>query len=505
MLTPLYRDPSEEALHVKVSAHPIIAEGRALGRGFMLVLGLALAGCSSGPDYQRPAFQAPAAYKEAGAWTPATPQAAGAGRSWWTVYGDADLDALVRQADAANQSLQVAQAQYRQARAEARLARAAFAPTVGANLNSGRSRALNSAGVLTTGSSSNLGLDASWEPDLWGQVRRSVEAGEATAQASAADLAAARLSIEAELVQDYLQLRITDADQQLLARTVEDERRVLALTRSQFRAGVAMRSDVALAESQLQTTAAQQIDLGVQRRQLEHAIAILTGQPPSALSIAARPEGELGLTLPAVPAALPSELLQRRPDIAGAERRAAAANAEIGVAQAAYFPSLSLNASAGLIHSGLTPWADAPGHVWSLGAALAATLFDGGARSARSDAAIAAYDATVAQYKQTVLGGLQEVEDNLAALDVLAQEQQVLQAAVDAAQVAERVSLAQYRAGTTTYLTVATAQNLALTNQRSALQLRGRQLVAHAVLVKALGGGWNADELADDAGTAPPR
>ena len=462
---------------------------------------LALAGCASGPDYVRPAFTPPAAYKEAGPWTPAQPRLADADQAWWARYGDADLDALVAQADAANQDIRVAEAQYRQARAATQLARAGFAPTIGAGVSVGRARTQTATGHATAGSNA-LVLDAGWEPDLWGRVRRSVEAGEAAAQASAADLAAARLSIQTELVQDYLQLRITDALKDLLDRTVQDYRRALALTRSQNAAGIASRADVALAETQLQATTAQAIDLDVQRAQLEHAIATLTGRPAAELSIAPRPADALALALPAVPAGLPSQLLERRPDIAAAERRAAAANAGIGIAQSAYFPSLVLSASAGFASPGFAHWIEAPSRVWALGAALAATIFDGGARRAQSDAALAAYDAAAAHYKQTVLAGLQEVEDNLAALRVLAEERVALDAAVASARVAERASLARYRAGTATYLAVVTAQTLALANERSAVQLLGRQLIASAALVKALGGGWNAAELGAGASAA---
>jgi NodT family efflux transporter outer membrane factor (OMF) lipoprotein len=434
------------------------------------------------------------AYKEAGPWKPAQPQEADANQPWWMHYADADLDALVAQANAASQDMRIAEAQYRQARAAAQLARASFWPTVGAGISVGRGRTQTTTGPVTAGNNA-LTLDASWEPDIWGRVQRSVEAGEAAAQASAADLAAARLSIQAELVQDYLQLRITDAQKDLLLQTVEEYRRALALTRSQYAAGIVTGADVALAETQLQSTSAQAIDLDVQRAQFEHAIAILTGRAPAEVSIAARPAGDLGLALPQVPAGLPSQLLERRPDIAAAERRAAAANASIGVAQSAYFPNLVLSAGGGFASSGFSQWLTAPSRIWSLGAALAATIFDGGARRAQTDAAVAAYDAAVAQYKRTVLAGMQEVEDNLAALRILGEERAVQDAAVKSAGVAARASLAQYRAGTATYLAVVTSQSALLTNQRTAVQLLGRQLAASAALVKALGGGWNAAEL----------
>jgi NodT family efflux transporter outer membrane factor (OMF) lipoprotein len=465
-----------------------------------------LGACSSGPDYVRPVIALPPTFMEAGDWTPARPQSAGAGGAWWTQYGDPELDALVDDANAANQSLQVAEAQYRQANAALAGARAGYAPTLGAGVSASRART-RTTGVPESADGHSLTLGASWEPDLWGQVRRRVEAGAAAAQASADDLAAARLSVQATLVQDYLQLRVTDRLKDLLARTVDADRRVLALTRRQRDAGVASPADVALAESQLQSVLAQALDLGVQRTALEHAIATLIGRPPARLRIVARPEGVLGLRLPDVPPGLPSQLLERRPDIAAAERRTAAANAGIGIARAANFPSLVLSASGGYSSPDFTQWFDAPGRVWSLGAALAATLFDGGARRAQNEAAKAAYDAAAAQYKQTVLAGMQEVEDNLAALRVLARERRALDAAVASARVAERVSLAQYRAGTATYLAVVAAQTLALGNERSAVQTLGRQLVASAALVKSLGGGWQApgDDPATDAIAAAPR
>lgn len=473
----------------------------ALAPALALVL-LTLTGCASGPDYQRPDFSSLATYKEAGPWQLAQPKDVDAKQPWWTQYGDADLDALVAQANTASQDIRIVEAQYRQARAAAQLARAGFSPTLGTGLSVSRVHT-QAKGISATTDSNALMLDASWEPDIWGHVRRSVEAGEAAAQASAADLAAARLSIQAELVQDYLQLRITDAQKDLLLHTTEEYRKALALTRSQYTAGIVTRANVALAETQLHSTSAQLIDLDVQRTQLEHAIAILTGRAPAELSIAARPSDALGLKLPEIPAGLPSQLLERRPDIAAAERRTAVANATIGVAQSAYFPNLLLSASAGGSSARFAELLDAPGRTWSLGAALAATIFDGGARRAQTDEAVAAFDVAVAQYKRTVLTSLQEVEDNLAALRILDEERTVLEAAVAAARIAERASLAQYRAGTASYLAVVTSQTLLLANQRSAVQLFGRQLIASAALVKALGGGWNAAELNPDALTHP--
>ncbi|SDY75433.1 efflux transporter, outer membrane factor (OMF) lipoprotein, NodT family [Collimonas sp. OK242] len=462
---------------------------------------LSLTACAVGPDYVRPSMDVPASYKESGPWKQAQPQPIDSS-NWWEVYGDATLNKLVQQANQANQNIRQAEAQYRQARAAADAARAGFWPTIGVNAGVDRART-NSNGVKL-GNGYSAGLQGSWEPDVWGSVRRSVEAGDAGTQASAADLAAARLSIQATLAQDYLQLRITDLLKDLYARTTAAYTRSLQLTRSQYAAGVALRSDVALAESQLKTAEAQAIDLQAQRSQLEHAIAILTGQAPSGFNLAANLAtlsadtqmlAKMQAGLPPVPAGLPSDLLERRPDIASAERHVALANANIGVAKAAFFPALMLSASGGFNSASLAQWFDTPSRVWSLGAALAATIFDGGLRRAHSDQAIAAYDVAVAQYKQTVLGGFQEVEDNLATLNVLDQEAIAQNQAVQASQLAERLALSQYRAGTATYLTVVTAQTLALSNERTLVQLLGRQLLASVALIKAVGGGWDASQL----------
>ncbi|MCJ0761924.1 efflux transporter outer membrane subunit [Variovorax terrae] len=451
-----------------------------------------LAGCAAvGPDYVRPAMELPAAYKESGPWKTAQPQPIDSQRRWWEAYGDSTLNALIEQANQANQNIRQAEAQYRQARALADAARAGFSPTLG--VNAGADRSLTNTNGIVLGNDYSLGLGASWEPDLWGSVRRAVEAGQAGAQASADDLAAARLSIQAALAQDYLQLRVTDLLLDLYAATTAAYTRALQLTQSQYAAGVALRSDVALAETQLKTAQAQGVDLQAQRSQLEHAIAILTGRAPADFTLppAALTADQLRASLPAIPAGLPSDLLERRPDIAGAERRVAAANANIGVARAAFYPSLTLGASDGFNMTRLATLFNTPSRVWSLGASLAQTLFDGGLRQARSAQAVAAYDVSVAQYKQIVLGGLQQVEDNLALLRTLDHETGLQDQAVQAAQLAERLTLSQYRAGTTSYLAVVTAQTLSLSNQRTAVQLQGRQLAASVALVTALGGGWH--------------
>jgi NodT family efflux transporter outer membrane factor (OMF) lipoprotein len=466
---------------------------------------LLLAGCAVGPDYVRPQMDVPAAYKETGPWKTATPQVIDASHPWWEAYGDSTLSALVVQANAANQNIRQAEAQYREAQAIAAAAHAGFFPTVG--LNAGATRAQsNSTGTVKLGTTDTLGLAASWEPDLWGAVRRSVEAGNASAQASADDLAAARLSIQTTLAQDYLQIRVIDLQRDLYAVTTAAYAKALELTQHQYAAGTVLRSDVALAESQLKTAEAQAVDLEAQRSQLEHAVAVLTGHAPASFTLpplapstqttaaSLSSTDALHVQLPVTPAGLPSELLERRPDIAGAERRVQAANANIGVAKAAYFPQIVLSASGGFSAGNLASLFNTPSRVWSLGAALAQTVFDGGLRQAHSDQAVATYDASVAQYKQTVLGGFQQVEDNLATLRVLDRESALQAQAVQASQLAERLALSQYRAGTATYLSVVTAQQLSLTNQRTAAQVLGRQLAASVSLIAATGGGWTATD-----------
>ncbi|SFC06942.1 efflux transporter, outer membrane factor (OMF) lipoprotein, NodT family [Polaromonas sp. OV174] len=459
-----------------------------------------LVACAAGPDYVRPTVEAPQAYKEDGPWRPAQPQRIDSQQPWWSLYADSTLDGLIAQATQANQNIAQAEAQVRQAHAIADAARAGFFPTVGATANAVRARTDTNANHL--GNTVSVGLQAGWEPDLWGGVRRAVEAGKAGSQASADDLAAARLSVQATLAQDYFQLRTTDRQIALYERTVAAYRKALALTQAQYNAGVTLRSDVALAQTQLEAADAQRIDLQVQRSQLEHALAVLLGKAPAAFELSALSSLEAPpATLPLIPAGLPSELLERRPDIAGAERRAAQANANIGVARSAYYPALTLGASLGSSAASLATLFTAPASVWSLGATLAGTLLDGGLRKAHDAQAVAAYDLAVAQYRQTVLAGFQEVEDNLAALRVLGQESAVQERAVQAAQLSERLALSQYRAGSASYLAVVNAQTLLLTNQRTAEQLRGRQLVASVALIAATGGGWSSADSATLART----
>jgi len=454
------------------------------------MLPVMLAACTVGPDYVRPDVEAPAAYKETGNWKVGEPSDHLPRGKWWETFNDPKLNALEEQVNISNQNVHVAEAQFRQAQALAQGARAGYFPTVSGNLSSNRSHAPSSAvaGAGATNTNHSLSLNASWEPDVWGRVGRLVEANEAGAQASAADLESVRLSAQATLAQDYFLLRIADAQKRLLDDTVAAYEKSLKLTNNRYVAGVATRVDVVQAEAQLKTTQAQAIDLGVQRAQLEHAIALLVGKPPSTFSIEPAP---LVASFPATPVGIPSELLERRPDIAAAERRVAAANAQIGVAKAAFFPSLVLSASGGYESSSLANWLTLPNRFWSVGPAIAQALFDGGLRKAQSEQATAAYDASVASYRQTVLGGFQEVEDNLAALRILEQEAGVQNEAVQAARQSVVLTTNQYKAGVVSYLNVVTVQATALANERTAADILGRRLAASVLLVKAVGGGWN--------------
>ncbi|MGA8050349.1 MAG: efflux transporter outer membrane subunit [Burkholderiales bacterium] len=453
-----------------------------------------LGGCMVGPDYERPSVEVPAAYKEASGWRPAQPQDDAPRGSWWTIFGDRQLDALLEQVDVSNQNLRLAEAQYREARALVRQARSAFFPTVSGAVSVTRSRA-PVVGIEST--SHVLSLDASWEADLWGRIGRTVEASVANAQASAADLAAARLSAQSELASDYFQLRVVDVAKQLLDDTASAYSRSLELTQNRYAVGVAGKVDVVLAQAQLKSTLAQAIDLGVQRAALEHAIAVLVGKPPAQFAL---PPESMAIAMPPVPAGLPSQLLERRPDIAAAERRVAAANAEIGVAKSAFFPALTIPASAGFQSLSLGDWLSAPSRFWAVGPVLAQTLFDAGLRQALTDQAIAAYDANVAAYRQTVLNAFQAVEDNLAALRILEEEAKVQDEAVQALRQSVLLTTNQYKAGTVSYLGVVTVQAAQLSNERTAVTILGQRLLATVALIKALGGGWQG--LPPDAASA---
>ncbi len=454
-----------------------------------------LTGCTVGPNYVKPSVETPTAYKEIGdgtSWKIAEPGDEHIRGAWWELFGDTQLSALEEQVAISNQNIAVAEAQYRQALALVQASRAGYFPTVTLGPSYTRSRRPVGAGGAVRSSvitSDYLASgQASWEPDIWGKVRRTVEGSEANAQASAADLEAVRLSVQAELAQDYFQLRTLDAQRQLFNSTVAAYRTFLEMTKNRYASGVASRSDVLQAETQLKTAEAQAIDIGVLRSQLEHAIALLVGKPASVFSIAVSP---LSATPPPIPAGVPSVLLERRPDIAAAERRAAAANAQIGVAQAAYYPNITLTASGGFEAAHLYRWLTWPNRLWSVGTTVLETVFDGGLRGAQTEQARAAYDANAASYRQTVLTGFQEVEDNLAALRILEEEARVQEEAVNAARQSVIVSTNQYKAGTVSYLDVVTVQTIALNNERTAIDILGRRMTAGVLLIKALGGGWD--------------
>lgn len=460
----------------------------------MLVAAMSSA-CVVGPHYSRPPVTTPATFKErpapdAGVLQPAVPNDHGSRDGWWTIFGDAQLDTLQQRMLTGSPQLAEAEARVREAQALLQQARAGYAPTIGATTSITRGNTAGRGGGVVAGTVDTFDLDvpASWEPDLWGRVRRSVEGGTASLQAVAGDLASARLSLSAELAADVFEVRSFDAEVMLLDDTIAADERAATLTQNQYTAGIVSRADVEQADTQLAATQAQAADTRLQRAQLEHAIAVLIGVPPATFDLPADPlDGEP----PAVPVELPARVLERRPDVAAAERRVAAANAQIGVASAAFFPAVTVSASAGFVSTQVAEWLSWPMRFWSVGPALAMTLFDGGARRALKAQAVASYDETVAAYRQTVLTAFQDVEDDLAAERLLATEAERQQAAVAAAQRSLDISLNQYRAGTVSYLQVAVQQTTLLTNQRAAVSLAGRRFATTVQLVRALGGGWD--------------
>ena len=458
----------------------------------LLVILMVISGCAVGPDYKRPDAPVPASFKELKGWREALPRDQEIRTKWWEAFGDPILNSLAEQVNVSNQSIALAESQYRQAQALVQLARANYFPTVSAGAAYTRSLPAGGGGTYSVVDQHQVSLNAAWEVDLWGKVRRQVESSSASAAASFADLQAMRLSMQTELALNYFQLRTLDAQKKNLEEAVEAYAKSLELTQNRYNAGVVAKADVAAAKTQLKSTQAQAIDVGVQRAQLEHAIALLTGKPPADFSL---PSVTFVAPQIKIPVALPSDLLERRPDIASAERQMAAANAKIGVAKAAYYPSLSLSGSLGYLSTELATLFTAPSFFWAIGPmALATTLFDGGARKAQTEQAIAAYDGTVAFYRQTVLTGFQEVEDNLAALRILDEEAQMQEQAVNSAHESVTLMTNQYRAGIVSYLNVVTVQTIALTNERAAISISGQRLKAATLLVKALGGGWSASE-----------
>ncbi len=456
-----------------------------------------LAACAAvGPNYVRPTAAIERNYKEIDGWKVAQPQDNALRGAWWEIFNEPELNAFVSQVSISNQTVAAAEAQFRQAQSLVQQSRANFFPTVTVGVG-----VTNSSLSTTIARSKNprfssmlysMPVNVSWEIDVWGRIRRLVESSQAEAQASAADLQTAQLSAQASLAQDYFQLRAVDAQRRVLDESVADFQKSLELTNNRYTAGIASRADVLLAETLLKTTQAQAVDVGVQRAQLEHAIAILIGKTPAEVSLPVMP---LSTQPPAIPMGISSELLERRPDIAAAERRVASANAQIGVAEAAYYPTVSLASTGGFQTGDFSKWISLPSRFWAVGPNITQTVFDGGLRQGQTEEARAFYDQNVALYRETVLTGFQEVEDNIAALRILEAEAQIQDEAVRAAQQTVAVVTNQYKAGITSYLDVITAQTAALNNERTAINILGSRLNASVLLIKALGGGWNVSKL----------
>jgi NodT family efflux transporter outer membrane factor (OMF) lipoprotein len=459
---------------------------------------LPFSGCAVGPKYHPPVAQAPPAYKEVGDWKPARPNDQNLGGEWWKIFQDPQLDALELQVTVSNQNLRVAEAQFRQARAALRYNRADYYPTVTAGLSGARTRVSahrpppNSIFNGITENDFVLPVDVSYQADVWGRVRKNVESFREQAQASAADLATVNLSMHADLALNYFQARSLDAQEQLLNSTVKQFEQLLELTQNRFEGGIASEVEVQQAKTQLQTTRAAAIDVGVLRAQFEHAVAILIGKPPAEFNLAPLP---LTAPPPRIPVSVPSELLERRPDIAAAERRVAASNAQIGVAKSAYYPAINLSASGGFESFAITTLLNGPSSLWSVGLSAVGTVFDVGRRRALTDQARAVYDSQVATYRESVLTGFQQVEDNLAAARILESEAKVQDEAVIAAQRSLDLSITRYKGGVTSYLEVLTAQSAALANEVTAVNILGRRMASTVLLIQALGGGWDRSSL----------
>ncbi len=469
---------------------------------------LLFSGCMVGPKYVKPTVPlAPTykegaldttSYKEDGNWHPAQPADASMRGDWWTIFGDAELNSIEPKVAAENQNLKAAEARFREARALIQYNRSGLSPTIGISpfaggvRNSANRPYVNAANANNGSADLQLPLDLNYEIDLWGRIRRSVSAAREEAQASAGDLQTAMLSLQSELAIDYFEARSADAEEKLLNDTVKDYQDAYRITNNRFQGGVAPQSDVDQARTQLEAAKVAASDVTLRRAQYEHAIAVLLGEPPAFFALGASP---LDARPPAVPTGLPSELLERRPDIAAAERRVAEANDRIGIARAAFYPTLSLNAAAGYESTALTSLLSRSSFLWAVGPTLSQTLFDAGRRRSVSEQANAAYDETVANYRQTTLTAFQQVEDNLAALSVLRQEAAHQRQATQSAQSAQQIFNNRYVGGIDTYLQVVTAQTTALTNERNDIDIMRRQMDASVLLIKALGGGWNATKL----------
>ena len=467
-------------------------------RAFLALVVLLSGGCAVGPNYRTPVVETPTAYKEAENWKPAQPNDQNLGGDWWTIFQDPQLDALELQVNVSNQNLKAAEAQYQEARAALRYDRADYYPTVTAGPSASRTRVSGNApppGSKFDGVTYNdfvLPFDFSYQVDVWGRVRRTVESSRDQAQASAADLATVNLSMHADLAIDYFQARSLDAEEQLLTSTVKQYADALELNESRFQGGLASEVEVQQAKTQLDTTRAQAIDVGVLRTQYEHAVAILIGKPPAEFSLPPLP---LTAPPPLVPISMPSELLERRPDIAAAERRVAAANAQIGVAKSAYYPVISLTGGGGFESSSIASLLNGPSGLWSFGVSALGTVFDVGRRRALTDEALAAYNVQVAAYRESVLTGFQQVEDNLAAVRILENEARVQNEAVVAAQKSLDLSNTRYSGGVTSYLEVTVAQSAALQDEVTAVNILGRRMANTVLLIQALGGGWDRSNL----------
>ena len=469
---------------------------------------LMLSGCMVGPKYVKPTtptapgfFKEATDWKEGDGWKIAKPGDALVRGKWWELYGDAKLNELEEQVGPSNETLKIAEANFRQSRTAIRFNRAAEAPTIGTSpsisaVRNSANRPYFPAGLANSGSGDfTLPFDLSYEIDLWGRVRRTVTAAREEAQASAADLEAARLSLQAELALDYFEVRTADAQEQLLNDTVDAYSKALELTMNRILGGAAPKSDVAQAQTQLEAARVLATDITVQRAQYEHALAILVGKPPAAFSLPAIPLNVQPPKLPSVPVTLPAQLLERRPDIAAAERRMAAANEQIGIAKAAYYPTLNLAAVAGFEGSSLLNWLNWPSRLWAVGPGMSETLFEGGRRRATTESAAAGYDASVANYRQSVLTSFQQVEDNLVVLRVPSAESSQQHEATAAAEESLRLFQNRYAGGVDTYLQVVTSQTAALSNERNDIDLMKRRLEANVLLIKAVGGGWDASIL----------
>jgi len=460
-------------------------------RGVLVAVAVALVtACAVGPNYKRPKFDAAAAYKETDDWKPSEPNDVLNRGPWWEIYNDEVLNGLEARIEISNQNVKAAAAAVEEARALVRQAQSAFWPAV--SLSGSRIRTDTASGPGAVRTTTSLGLSGSWDIDIWGQIRRNVESNSASAQASDAALAAARLLAQAELATDYFELRAQDQLQNIFNDIVAAEQQSLKITENRYRVGVAAKADVVSAQTQLLSSQAQQVNAPLQRAVLEHAIAVLIGEQPANFSVSV---AQIRTDVPTVPAGMPSTLLERRPDVAEAERKVAAANAQIGVAISAFFPSLSLTGSDDYQGDTISRLIQTANRVWAIGPSVALSVFDAGLRRAEVAQARAAYEASVDDYRQTVLSSLEQVEDDIVTLRVLEQQAVIEDSAVKAAREAETLTLNQYKAGTVPYSSVITAQTTRLNSEETALQVLSSRLQASVAMIEALGGGWNATAL----------